>query len=181
LQPSAGVDHEPLRLKLRVRRQTRTAEETERIMNFRRIVWVGLGLGAFLNIIGVVGNGILLREAWAQAVPLRPANAMTGWPSVAISLLSDFIFGPALVWLYAAMLPRFGANIATAIRAAAIVWILGVAVPYLGIVRIGWLPVGVVAATSAVALAGFLPAAWLVVRFYRDADEASPNNPRAVR
>jgi len=69
------------------------------------------------------------------------------------------------VWLYAAMLPRFGADIWTAIRAAAIVWVLGVAGPYLGIVRIGWLPVSVVAGTSAVALAGFLPAAWLTARF----------------
>ena len=145
-------------------------------MNFRRIVWLGLGLGVFLNIIGIVGNGILLRDAWAQAVPSRPAHAMTGWPSVAISLLSDFIFGPSLVWLYAALLPRFGANIWTAIRAAAVIWVLGVAVPYLGIVRIGWLPVGVVTATSAVALAGFLPAAWLVVRFYRDTGDGPPNN-----
>jgi hypothetical protein len=74
------------------------------------------------------------------------------------------------------MLPRFGASTRTGIRAAAVVWILGVAVLYLGIVRIGWLPVGVVAATSAVALAGFLPAAWLVVRFYRDAGEVPPNS-----
>ena len=146
------------------------------MMNYRRIVWLGLGLGVFLNIVGVVGNGILLREAWAQAVPVRPAQAMTGWPSVAISLLSDFIFGPLLVWLYAAMLPRFGATMWTALRAAAVIWVLGVAVPYLGIVRIGWLPVSVVVETSAVALTGFLPAAWLVVRFYRDTGEGPPDS-----
>lgn len=137
-------------------------------MNVRRIVWLGLGLGVFLNIVGIVGNGLLLREAWAEAIPVRPARAMTGWPSVAISLLSDFVFGPLLVWLYAAMLPRFGSNIWTAIRAATVIWVLGVAVPYLGIVRIGWLPAGVVTGTSVVALAGFLPAAWLVARCYRD-------------
>jgi hypothetical protein len=145
-------------------------------MNFRRIVWLGLGLGVFLNIIGIVGNGVLLEEAWARAIPVRPATAMTGWPSVAVSLLSDFIFGPSLVWLYAAMSPRFGANIWTATRAAAVVWVLGVAVPYLGIVRIGWLPAGVVAGTAAVALVGLLMATWLVVQFYRDSGDGPPNN-----
>lgn len=140
-------------------------------MNIRRIIWLGFLLGVFLNIAGVVGNGILLREAWARAIPVRPAHALTGWPSVAISLLSDFLFGPSLVWLYAAMLPRFGAGFWTAIRAAAVIWVLGVAVPYLGIVRIGWLPADVVIGTSAVALAGFLPAAWLTARFYRDTSE----------
>ena len=144
-------------------------------MNLRRIIWLGLGLGLFLNVVGVVGNGIFLREAWVQAIPVRPAHAMTGWPSVAISLVSDFIFGPLLVWLYAAMVPRFGANIWTATRAAAIIWMLGVAVPYLGIVRIGWLPPGIAAGTSAVALFGLLPAAWLVVRFYREAGDEPPN------
>ncbi|HEY7409962.1 MAG TPA: hypothetical protein VII13_04420 [Vicinamibacteria bacterium] len=137
-------------------------------MNISRILGLGLAIGVVLNLVGVVGNGMLLKDAWARAIPVRPKSAMTGWPSVALSLLSDFVFGPALVWLYAALLPRFGPGFWTAFRAAMVIWVLGVAVPYLGIVRIGWLPAGVVAGTSAVALAGFLPAAWLVVRFYRE-------------
>jgi len=135
-------------------------------MNRARIVGLGLGIGILLNILGALGNGLILREAWAEAIPVRPEKAMTGWLSVVIALTSDFIFGPALVWLYAAMLPRFGATFATAARAAILIWILGVAVPYLGIVRIGWLPAGVVAGTCGVALLSFAPAAWLTVRFY---------------
>ena len=137
-------------------------------MNLPRIIGLGLGIGVLLNILGSLGNGLLLREAWAAAIPIRPETALTGWPSVAISLISDFVFGPALVWLYAAMLPRFGASFATATRAALVIWILGVVVPYLGIVRIGWLPAGIVAWTSALALVSFVPAAWLTVRFYRE-------------
>jgi len=141
-------------------------------MNFPRIVGLGLGIGVLLNILGALGNGLLLGEAWAAAIPVRPEQAMTGWLSVVISLLSDFIFGPTLVWLYATMFPRFGANFATAMRATLVIWVLGVAVPYLGIVRIGWLPIGVVVGTCAVAFVSFLPAAWLTVRFYRESDRA---------
>ncbi len=142
----------------------------KRKVNLRQVVVLGLGIGVLLNLLGGLGNGLLLREAWAQAIPVRPEPAMTGWPSVVIGLLSDFIFGPALVWLYAAMLPRYGANLTTALRAALLIWILGVAVPYLGIVRIGWLPPGVVAGTCAVALVSFLPAAWLTCQLYREAN-----------
>jgi hypothetical protein len=135
-------------------------------MHYGRIVGLGLGLGVLLNLFGLLGNGVLLRDTWAAAIPVRPERAMTGWPSVVVSLISDFVFGPALVWLYAAFLPRFGAGFATAMRAALAIWVLGVAVPYLGIVRIGWLPPGVVAGTCAVAMIGFVPAAWLTQRFY---------------
>ena len=141
-------------------------------MNFPRIVGLGLGIGLVLNILGGLGNGLLLREAWTAAIPVRPERAMTGWPSVVISLVSDFIFGPTLVWLYAAMSPHYGAHFGTAARAALVIWLLGVAVPYLGIVRIGWLPAGVVAETCAVALISFVPAAWLTVRFYRESHRA---------
>lgn len=138
-------------------------------LNLARILGLGLLIGVLLNALGALGNGLVLREAWSEAIPVRPDKAMTGWPSVLISLISDFVFGPVLVWLYAAMLPRFGAGFATAMRAALVIWIVGVAVPYLGIVRIGWLPPGVVAGTCAVALVSFLPAAWLTVWLYREA------------
>lgn len=141
-------------------------------MHFPRIVDLGLAIGALLNVFGVLGNGLLLPVAWAKAIPVRPEQAMTGSLGVVISFLSDFIFGPTLVWLYAAMTPRFGANFATAMRAALVIWVLGVAVPYLGIVRIGWLPIGVVLGTCAVAFVSFIPAAWLVKHFYKEPDNA---------
>ena len=147
-------------------------------MNLSRIIGLGLGIGVLLNIFGILGNGLLLRDAWAEAVPVRPERAMTGWLSVVISLTSDFVFGPVLVWLYAAMSPRFGATFATAMRAALVIWVLGVAVPYLGILRIGWLPPGIVVATCALALVSFMPAAWLTARFYRQGSHrnAAPTN-----
>lgn len=135
-------------------------------MNVRRVVGLGLLLGLLLNLVGLLANGIFLREAWAEAIPVRPAFAIRGWHGWFLSMASDFVFGPALVWLYAAIQPRFGPGFQTAMRAAMIIWILGVAVPYVGILRIGWLPNGIAGATSAVAFLSFVPAAWLTARFY---------------
>lgn len=140
-------------------------------MNTRRILGLGLVVGLLLNALGVLGNGFLLGEAWSAAIPTRPEGGMSGTPSILVSLLSDFVFGPVLVWLYAAMLPRFGPGFVTAFRASLVIWSLAVVIPYVGIVRIGWLPPGVVVATSSLALASFLPAAWLTARFYRDLDD----------
>jgi len=66
---------------------------------------------------------------------------------------------------------------------ALLTWVIGVAVPYLGIVRIGWLPVGVVAGTCLVALVGFVPAAWSTARFYREptVEDAKPQGATADR
>ncbi len=138
-------------------------------MNGRRVVLVGLALGILLNVLGVLGNGLLLRDAWTQAIPVRPAAAMQGWLSIVVSLGSDFVLGFGLVCSYAAVAPRLGPTFRTALCAAAVIWLIGVAVPYIGIVRIGWLPCGVTVATSVVAAVSFFPAAWITYRFYHDA------------
>ena len=46
-------------------------------------------------------------------------------------LLIDFALGILLVWLYAAIRPRFGAGVATAVKAAVFAWMLGGSVWYL--------------------------------------------------
>jgi len=48
------------------------------------------------------------------------------------------------------------------------IYLLAVVVPYLGVIRIGWLPIEIVLWTPLVPLSGFLPAAWFTARYYRD-------------
>ena len=140
-------------------------------IGLRRVFVLGLLIGVVLNALGWVGNGVLLRNEWAQAVPDNPRYGMTGWPRFgieALSLVSDFVLAFGLVWLYAAIQPRFGPGLGTAAMAAGLLWIVGVATPYVGMVKVGFLPVHLAVAACAIALVSFVPAAWLTARLYRE-------------
>jgi hypothetical protein len=91
------------------------------------------------NIIGFVGFGMLLGprfEAEAVAVaPVLQGRGMTG-SAIAINVIASFAAGILLVWLYAAMRPRFGPGMKTATMAALAVWICGF------LFHLDWLIVG---------------------------------------
>jgi hypothetical protein len=96
-------------------------------MNVQRIVVGGLLAGLVMNVIDGVANAVVLGGRWAsEANALNPdlmkkaaASSTVGW------IVTDFVLGIALVWVYAAIRPRFGAGPATAMKAALAVWVVG--------------------------------------------------------
>jgi hypothetical protein len=60
----------------------------------------------------------------AAAAPTLAGRGATGM-AIATEVVSSFVVGFLLVWLYAAMRPRFGPGPKTAILAAVVVWICG--------------------------------------------------------
>ena len=97
-------------------------------INTSKVVVGGLAAGVVANIIGFVGFGLLLGPRFeAEAVAVAPAlqgRAMTG-SAIAVNVLATFVVGVLLVWLYAAMRPRFGPGMKTATYAALVVWVCG--------------------------------------------------------
>jgi hypothetical protein len=92
-------------------------------INVVRVVLGGLLAGLVMNAIDFVVNGVLLKSEWEMAtiaLGVDPATVATrsaiGWT------VFDFIGGIVLVWLYAAMRPRFGAGSSTAITASLTLW-----------------------------------------------------------
>jgi hypothetical protein len=93
-------------------------------INLGRVVGGGLLAGLVMSIVDGVTNGALLGAQWqAEGQALSPAlmttpgletMSMIGW------VIVDFLTGIALVWLYAAIRPRFGAGPRTALLAAAV-------------------------------------------------------------
>ena len=108
-------------------------------INTSRVVMAGLAAGVVSNIVGFVGFGLLLAERMeAEAVAVAPALQGRGMDgaSIAINVVLTFVIGVLLVWLYAAMRPRFGPGMKTATLAALAVWICGF------VFHIDWLIVG---------------------------------------
>ncbi len=92
-------------------------------INLKGVIIGGLVAGVVLNVFDSVLFGVVLRNDMAaamQALNLPPmANSLIPW-----YVFVDFLFGIVLVWLYAAVRPRYGAGPATAVKAGLISWVI---------------------------------------------------------
>jgi hypothetical protein len=91
-------------------------------MNTGRIIGAGLLAGLVLNIGEYVLNGIILAPQWKAAMAELGQEDLSGG-DIGVLVFFTFLTGFALVWLYAAMRPRFGAGFKTAVIAGFFVWL----------------------------------------------------------
>lgn len=94
-------------------------------INLGRVVLGGIVGGFVAGFLDWILNGVLMGQRWADAMKsLNRPTAFTG--TFLVSLFLVFcIGGIVLVWLYAAIRPRFGAGMRTAVYAALTVWSFG--------------------------------------------------------
>lgn len=88
-------------------------------INWSRVLIGGLAAGVVIMAFDMIGMAVLGMdmEAWLTEHSLRQ-------PPIALWVVTTLIFGLLIVWLYAAIRPRFGAGAKTALLAAAFPWIL---------------------------------------------------------
>src|SRR5258705_11459690 len=93
-------------------------------INMQKVLVGGLIAGVVLNVVDSVLFGVVLKDQMAAAMTSinRPAmtNAQIPW-----FVFLDFVAGVFLVWLYAAIRPRYGAGPATAAKAGIAAWLVG--------------------------------------------------------
>lgn len=119
------------------------------------VIWT-LVFGVLWNGLGWAGNNILLGSAWdAVSAQLSPdfAPPYGGLTREAMTLVPDFLYAFAFVWLFAQFREQ---TVAASIALVAVLWIFGVVITYLAIVTSGFLPWDIAAKTSLLALAIFL-------------------------
>ena len=96
-------------------------------MNRQKIVVAGLVAGLVLNVLDfvtywyVVGDAL---KAAMDAVNPSLSAAMLSTHAMVTGIVMDFLLGIILVWLYAAMRPRYGAGPRNALMAAFFVWLV---------------------------------------------------------
>jgi len=99
-------------------------------INLGRVIIGGLLAGLIINFGEFILNGVLLEEEMTAAMAAlnKPPvdQGMIVW-----FVLLGFGLGCTLVWTYAAMRPRFGAGVKTAICASTLVWGLAYLYPNL--------------------------------------------------
>jgi hypothetical protein len=112
-------------------------------INWFRVFLGGLLAGLIINVFEIVWSGVVLREQWQAAMQAidHPLPAAAAW----IFALEAFGMGIAAVWLYAALCPRYGPGPKTAALAALGYWVIGYALPAVGIGQTGLFPVWLIA------------------------------------
>jgi hypothetical protein len=139
-------------------------------MNTSKVVVAGLAAGVVATLIGFIGFGMLLGPRFeAEAVAVAPAlqgRGMTGG-AIATNVFAQIVIGILLVWLYAAIRPRFGPGMKTALYAAAVVWICGFLF-HLDMLNLGMITAGTYAMASIVAFVQVVASAGVGGMLYRE-------------
>lgn len=140
-------------------------------INTGRVIIGGLVAGVVMNLGEFILNEPILGDQWktAMAALNRPP---VGGSAIAWFMLQGFGMGIALIWLYAAVRPRFGAGPKTAVWAGLTMWFFAALCGFGSTAIIGLFPGKLVGTTLVwefvemplAALAG----AWL----YKEADPA---------
>lgn len=91
-------------------------------INLKGVIIGGLVAGVVMNIIDFVLFGVILANDMAAALQAAGKPAMAS-STMILYVALDFLYGIFLVWLYAAIRPRFGAGPGTAVKAGLASWV----------------------------------------------------------
>jgi hypothetical protein len=144
-------------------------------INTSKVIAGGLVAGIVMNVGGYVGQGMLLGERMmSEMVAAAPSLEGRGMGTGALTgrILTQFAVGFLLVWLYAAMRPRFGPGMKTAALAAFVIWLCGFLF-YLDWLYLGMMSPGLYALTSLVMIVLLLIAAWVGGMIYKEEGTAT--------
>jgi hypothetical protein len=135
-------------------------------INVKGVIVGGLVAGLVLNVIDFLVWGVWLKDDMAAMMQNTGKGPIDNL--IPLFVLLDFIFGIALVQLYAAIRPRFGAGPGTAVKAGLYVWVLAGLLHAIGEAPMGLMPQRLYVIGTLVALVAFPLAAVAGAKFYRE-------------
>ena len=96
-------------------------------INTKKVLLGGFVAGVIINIIDFVSNAYILGARMkAETDAFKPglSDQMMSGNTMISYVIMDLVIGFALVWTYAAIRPRFGAGVRTAVYAVVLFWLL---------------------------------------------------------
>lgn len=137
-------------------------------INTGKVVAGGVAGAVVLNVVDYLVNGMWLAPHWAvQAAKLNPNLNMMATNSIIGYVVMDIILAMMIVWLYAAIRPRFGPGTRTAALAALYVWAISAVFNSMFVVS-GMYSLHLVCASSAGTLVGMLAAGYIGGMMYKE-------------
>jgi hypothetical protein len=135
-------------------------------INIGRVLLGGVVAGIVGDILGYLVDGVMLAPRWAFA------QKQLGKPEFSVNQMVMFnaiglVYRILTIWLYAAMRPRFGAGLKTAVYAGLAAWVIGSLLPNAGFWVAGMLPRGLTVFTTAGAIIELTVAALAGAALYK--------------
>lgn len=97
-------------------------------INVGRVIIAGLVGGIVGDLLGFLVDGLLLAPQWADGMKALGHGEFSTNGVIWFNLLG-LVSGIATLWIYAAIRPRFGAGVKTAVYAGVVAWILSALIP----------------------------------------------------
>jgi hypothetical protein len=107
-------------------------------INMGRVIIGGVVAGLVADVLGYTVDGIWLAPQWAEGMRALGHAEFSPNQWIWFNLLG-LVSGIVLVWIYAAIRPRFGAGAKTAVCAGLAVWVVGALLPNLSFMWFGGL------------------------------------------
>jgi len=107
-------------------------------INWGRVLLGGIVAGLVMDVIEYVFHTYVIADQENKAMAALNAHLMNG--AIPVFLALGIVTGIVTIWLYAAARPRYGGSAGTAVIIAIAVWILGYAIPDLGVAFQGLFP-----------------------------------------
>jgi hypothetical protein len=98
-------------------------------INYGRVILGGLIAGIVLDVLSWLVDGVLLARLWSDGMTSLSRQPAFSLRALILFNLIGLASGFALVWIYAAIRPRFGAGVKTAVYAGLITWFIGTLLP----------------------------------------------------
>jgi hypothetical protein len=139
-------------------------------MNLKSMSIAGAVAGVVMNAIDIIANMLIVDNGLrARLDMINPGLwAQMNAPGRLVQyILIDFVFAFALVWLYAAIRPRFGPGPSSALRAAAYGFVVYTTTQFL-FVMMGLFTVKYVAGNAILTIVSYSAAALAGAKFYKE-------------
>jgi hypothetical protein len=136
-------------------------------INTKGVLVGGLVAGLIINVSESILNVPVLGTQMEAALKARNLPPVGG-TAIAFFIIMGFIMGWLLVWLYAAVRPRFGPGPRAAVAVGAIVWLLAYFWSSIAMVLMGFMPAGLTLIALAWGLVELVVASWAGARLYSE-------------
>ncbi|MBM3814746.1 MAG: hypothetical protein FJW20_24235 [Acidimicrobiia bacterium] len=138
-------------------------------INMARVILGGLVAGLIINISEFVLNVIVLEAQWREAMTSLNRQPVESVGTIVAFNIIGFIYGIFTVWLYAAIRPRYGPGVKTALCAGSSVWLIGYAMALAFPVLADLFPIKLIAISLLWGLVELLVASVVGAKLYQEA------------
>lgn len=112
-------------------------------INVGRWLVGGIVAGILVNVSETILNAIVLKAPWDEVMKSLGKPSVMTTSSMVVWILWGFAYGLLCVWLYAAIRPRFGPGVGTAMKAGFVAWVLASLLSSVGMGNMGIIPMNV--------------------------------------